>query len=105
MTSRGWRRSSQGEVALRIRDFSPSAAIGNTLGAPSLFCLRSSAPAEIVGEIDRTFIDLQKRLDRGPFGIDHVMVFELDVEELEFVVFACVIAGDRRAVDQAADCQ
>jgi hypothetical protein len=63
-------------------------------GAARLHCCWRSISAKVVGEIECGFFDLQQRLGRSPLGINHVMAFELDVEELQFVVFARLIAGD-----------
>jgi hypothetical protein len=69
-------------------------------GAASLVRRSRSVSAEVLGEIDCRFLDIQQRLGRSPFGVNHVMAFELDMEELQFVVFTRLIAGDGRAVDQ-----
>src|SRR6202161_3933114 len=81
------------------RQFGASTPNMNMRGAVILvYCCRSIS-AEILGEIDRGFLDINQGLGRSPFGVNHVMAFEFDVEEFEFVVFTRVIAGDGRAVD------
>jgi hypothetical protein len=62
--------------------FATSATKRNKRGAGRLLCIWSSISAKILSEIDRPFVDLQQRVDRSPFGINHVVTFELDVEEL-----------------------
>ena len=72
----------------------------NMRGAAILVCCCRSVLAKVLGEIDREFLDIQQRLCRRPFRVNHVVAFEFDVEEFEFVVFPRLIAGDGRAVDQ-----
>ena len=60
----------------------------------------SSGAHRVLGEIAGILVDIQQRLARSPFGIDHVMGFELEVEELEFVEFIGSIERDRCAVYQ-----
>jgi hypothetical protein len=56
---------------------------------------------KIFGKIDRALIDFQQRLGRRPFGIDHVVAFELDMKKLQLTKFSRVInglyMGDRQA--------
>ena len=83
--------------------FATSPAKGSERGAAGLFGGRLSITAEIVSEIDRAFIHPQQRVDRRPFGVNDVMAFELDVEELQFIAFIRrLMAGDGLAVDQAS---
>ena len=74
----------------------------NMRGAAIPVCCRRSVSAKIFGEIDRGFLDIDQCFGRNAFGINHVMAFEFDVKEFEFVILSHVplIAGDCRAVDQ-----
>src|SRR5580693_1022550 len=59
----------------------------NMRGAAILVSWCRSELAKVVGEIDCGFLDIQQRLCRRPFRVNHVVAFELDMEELQFVVF------------------
>ena len=72
----------------------------NMRGAAILVSYCRSVLAKVLGEIDCGFLDIQQRLCRRPFRINHVVAFELDMEELQFVVFPRLKAGNGRAVDQ-----
>ena len=74
----------------------------NVRGTVFLVCCCRSVSSQIVGEIDRGFLDIDQCFGRNAFGINHVMAFEFDVKEFEFVILSHVplIAGDCRAVDQ-----
>ena len=72
----------------------------NMRGAAILVCCCRSVLAKVLGEIDCGFLDIQQRLGRHTFRVNHVVAFEFDVEEFEFLVFPRRIAGDGRTVDQ-----
>ena len=72
----------------------------NRRGTGFLVRCRRSVSSQIVGEIDRGFLDIDQCFGRNAFGINHVMAFEFDVKEFEFVILSRLIAGDGRAIDQ-----
>ena len=71
----------------------------NMRGAAILVSCCRSVLAKVLGEIDCRFLDIQQRLCRRPFRVNHVVAFELYVEVLEFIVFALLVADDGRPVD------
>src|SRR5271163_3840124 len=89
------RRESATESRLQL----VASANMNKRGAASRFCDGRSVSAKVVREIDKRLIDTEQRLGRSPFGVNHVVAFELDVEEFQFVALG-LIAGDGRSVDQ-----
>src|SRR5580704_12584704 len=68
--------------------------------ARSFFGCHRSVLTKIFDEIGRALIDLQQRFARRSFGINHVVAFELDMEELQFIESARYTACDRRVVDE-----
>ena len=54
----------------------------NKRGAASRFSDGHSVSAKVVREIDKRIIDTEQRLGRSPFGVNHVVAFELDVERI-----------------------
>jgi len=55
---------------------------------------------KIFGEIECALVDFQQRLGWCSFGIDHVVAFELDMEELQLIELSRVITGNRHVVDE-----
>src|SRR6478672_1888835 len=82
------------------RQFGAPAPNMNMRGTVFLVCCCRPVSAQIVGEIDRRFLDIDQCFGRNAFGINHVMAFKFDVDVLQFVILSRLIAGDGRAVDQ-----
>ena len=59
---------------------------------------------KVFGRLDRALADVQQSFARNSFCVDHVVACEHDMEELQFTVFARIITGNRRTIDQAACC-
>ena len=75
------RRESATESRLQL----VTSANMNKRGTASRFSDGHSVSAKVVREIDKRLIDTEQRLGRSPFGVNHVVAFELDVEEFQFV--------------------
>ena len=54
---------------------------------------------EIFGKISRVLIDVHQSFARSPFRVNHVVEFQLNMEELQCLEFAGVIKRDRRVID------
>ena len=59
---------------------------------------------KVFGKVDRALVEVPQSFARNSLCVDHVMVRKLDVEELQLIMFACSIKGNRRPIDQAACC-
>jgi hypothetical protein len=59
---------------------------------------------KVFGKIDRALVEVPQSFARNSFCVDRVVAPKLDMEELQLIVFACSMKGNRRAIDQAACC-
>ena len=50
-----------------------------------------SIATKIFGEIYCVFVDVHHSFARRSFGVDHVVTFELDMEELQFIKLARIM--------------
>src|ERR1700730_4702104 len=69
--------------------------------AISLLCFARAVFANIVREVAHCLVNPQQGLARSSLGVNHIMGFELDVKEFEFVMLFSRVERNRRAVDQA----
>jgi hypothetical protein len=97
--SNSCRRSIHGEIALRSLDSSLARTLTEGRGAQGV---SSVVAAKILVKIAGTLVHVQQRFAGSPFGINHVVGLEFEVEVLEFVEFICCIERDRCTVYQFA---